>query len=140
MVGWSSTSTEHKGSSFDGLCLRWYPCLITEHSTQPQICPDITVCVSPCQGFSKRLWTKPLQGCDPLSNYAISSRRSGLLLGEGGSQLHPYINILRYLWYECKNYLLNLCYINKYCKTIYLPVICRYGKHYCTTNGNESST
>ncbi len=26
MVGWTSTSTEHKGSSFDGLCLRCYPC------------------------------------------------------------------------------------------------------------------
>jgi hypothetical protein len=37
VVGWSLTSTEHKGSSFDGLCLRWYPCLILEHNTQPQI-------------------------------------------------------------------------------------------------------
>ena len=56
VVGWNLTSTEHKGSSFDGLCLRWYPCLITEHDTQPQIiCLDITVCVSPCQ-VSKNLW------------------------------------------------------------------------------------
>jgi len=92
VVGWNSTSTEHKGSSFDGLCLRWYPCLITEHSTQPQICPDITVCVSPCQGCNKRLWTKPLQGCYPYLNLAIDSSRSGLLLGGGctlGSNLTP---------------------------------------------------
>jgi len=42
VVGWNSTSTEHKGSSFDGLCLRWYPCLLREHSIQPQIiCLDI---------------------------------------------------------------------------------------------------
>jgi len=32
VVSWISTSTEHKGSSFDGLCLRWYPCLQREHS------------------------------------------------------------------------------------------------------------
>jgi hypothetical protein len=31
----------------------------------------------------------PLQGCDPCLNLAIDSRRSGLLLGEAGSQLHP---------------------------------------------------
>jgi hypothetical protein len=90
MVGWDLTSTGHKGSSFDGLCLRCYSCPKRSIVPNHKLFLDRLCLRQPSQGFSKRLRIKPLQGCYPYLNLATDSSRSGLLLEEAGSRLQPH--------------------------------------------------
>ncbi len=75
------------GSSFDGLCLRCCPCPKRSIAPNHKFILGRLCLRQPPQGFNKRLWIKPLQGCYPYLNLATDSSRSGLLLEEAESRV-----------------------------------------------------